>query len=170
MSNRRHALHEPAEQALFLDLERQTGQGAVDLDDRDFWVGSVRNALSEHSSRSLSIAEQALDVCPGDPELLLLGALTATASGQPERSLAFLKRYNKRYVPGKAVTLLHALALGEQQKYAEAHALLRAERLDTDQAALQCFVGDEVMADWLRNRLRMISTLGPLGARKRRTK
>lgn len=98
--------------------------------------------------------------------LLLLGALTATASGEPERSLALLKRYNKRYVSGKAVTLLTALALGEQAKYMEAHALLRAEKLDNDSAALDRFVGEEVMADWLRARLRVIRAMGSLEPRK----
>jgi hypothetical protein len=81
--------------------------------------------------------------------MLLLAALTALAANLPERALALLKRYGKRYVPGKAVTLLTALALGQQLKFIQAWTMLHAVGLDTDRAALAWFVGDTVMADWL---------------------
>ncbi len=88
--------------------------------------------------------------------MLLLAALTALAANLPERALALLKRYGKRYVPGKAVTLLSALALGQQQQFTRAWTMLHAAGLDTDRAALAWFVGDTVMADWLYTRLREI--------------
>jgi hypothetical protein len=88
--------HDAAEQALFSDLERAPEPPAPGDEGRDFWIRSLRSALAQRSSRSLAIAEQGLKACPIDPELLLLAALTATASGKPERSLALLKRYGKR--------------------------------------------------------------------------
>jgi superfamily II DNA or RNA helicase len=88
--------------------------------------------------------------------MLLLAALTALAGNLPERALALLKRYGKRYVPGKAVTLLTALAFGQQQHFTRAWTMLHAAELDTDRAALAWFVGDRVMADWLYSRLREI--------------
>jgi superfamily II DNA or RNA helicase len=160
------APHDAAEQALFPDLDRAPEPPAPDDEDRDFWVRSLRSALAQRSSRSLAIAEQGLKACPIDPELLLLAALTATAAGKPERSLALLKRYGKRYMPTKPVTLLTALALGDQERHAQALTLLRAEKLDTDRAALDRFVGEDVMADWLFDRLRTIRLLGSRAMRK----
>ncbi len=116
---------------------------------RDVWIGRVRQALAARSSQASEFVEEALRAWPIDPELLLLAALTALAVRQPERALALLKRYGKRYVPGKHVTLLHALALGQQGLFARAWAMLQAEGLDTDRAALGWFVGDDVMRDWL---------------------
>jgi superfamily II DNA or RNA helicase len=88
--------------------------------------------------------------------MLLLAALSALAGNLPERALLLLKRYGKRYVPGKPVTLLTALALGQQQQFTRAWTMLHAAELDTDRAALAWFVGDPVMADWLYTRLREI--------------
>jgi len=88
--------------------------------------------------------------------MLLLAALSALAGNLPERALLLLKRYGKRYVPGKPVTLLTALAPGQQQQFTRAWTMLHAAELDTDRAALAWFVGDPVMADWLYTRLREI--------------
>jgi superfamily II DNA or RNA helicase len=154
------------DQTLFPDFDLPPERSGKNNDDSEFWINAVRKALSERYSGSLAVAEQAIDACPGNPELLLLGSLTATASGKPERALALLKRYSKRYVSGKAATLLTALALAEQQKYAQARTLLRDERLDTYQTALRYFVGESAMADWLRSRLRIIGMLGTSDAGK----
>ena len=116
---------------------------------RDFWIDRVREALAARSSQAVEFADEGLRAWPIDPELLLLAALTALAVRQPERALALLKRYGKRYVPGKPVTLLNALALGQQGHFARALAMLQAEHLDTDRVALGWFVGDDVMQDWL---------------------
>ena len=109
----------------------------------------MREALAARSSQAVEFADEGLRAWPIDPELLLLAALTALAVRQPERALALLKRYGKRYVPGKPVTLLNALALGQQGHFARALAMLQAEHLDTDRVALGWFVGDDVMQDWL---------------------
>ena len=166
MSNQ--APPDAAEHVLSADLDHAPEPPAPGDEDRDFWVRSLRSALAQRSSRSLAIAEQGLKVCPVDPELLLLAALTATAAGKPDRSLALLKRYGKRYVPTKPVTLLTALALGDQERHAQALTLLRAGELDTDRAALDRFVGEDVMAEWLFDRLRTIRLLGSLATRKAR--
>jgi len=137
--------------------------------DRALCVDRVRSALQARSSRAAEIAEIALRAWPVDPELLLLAALTALASRQPERALALLKRYGKRYTPGKPVTLLTSLALAQQGKPDQAWALLQAAQLETDRAAIGWFVGDDVMEDWLLSQLRDIRRLGrrPLGASQR---
>ncbi len=123
---------------------------------QEFWVGRVREALTARSSQAAEFAEEALRACPADPELLLLAALTALAARLPERALTFLKRYGKRYVPGKPVVLLTGLALAQQGHVTRARAMLQAEQLDTDRAALEWFVGDNVMRDWLFANLREI--------------
>jgi superfamily II DNA or RNA helicase len=151
-----------AELDLFPDLE-PTGPSNQNA---DFWLRAVRAALANRSHRSMAIAEEGLQAWPVSPELLLLGALTALAAGKPERALALLKRYGKRYVPNKPVALLTALALGDQEKYAEARAMLRAEKLNTNAEVINSFVGDEVMADWLFDRLRTIRLKGGLLFRK----
>jgi len=124
--------------------------------DRDFWENAVRTALAARSPRSLVLAEEAINACPGDPELLLLAALTALANAQPERAHAVLKRFRKRYVPAKDANLLTALALGQQQQWAKALSVLRDDKLDTDRAAVAAFIGDAVMQDWLLDNLHEI--------------
>ena len=81
-----------------------------------------------------------------------------------------LKRYGKRYVQNKSAILLTALAFGDQERYAEAASMLRAGKLDYNAAAMACFVGDEVMADWLFDRLLRIRLHGGLLLRKGRAK
>ena len=162
LSERRQLPLDIAAQPLVRNIKYVPETAAADHEDRDFWLRKLRGALGQRSRRSLDIAERALSAWPIDPELLLLGALTATASDNPERALALLKRYGRRYVPNKKAILLTALAIGHQRRYAEALAMLRAEKLDTDRAALECFVGDQVMADWLRGHLGEIRMLGSL--------
>ena len=116
----------------------------------------MRAALAERSSQALAFAEEGLRAWPADPEMLLLAALTALAGGVPERALALLKRYGKRYVPGKPVSLLTALAIAQQGQFARAWTMLHAEGLESDRAALSWFVGDDVMRAWLYDRLREI--------------
>ncbi|WP_428537954.1 DEAD/DEAH box helicase [Rhodopila sp.] len=166
----RQASKRATEPALFADLEPAPASRAPVVDDGEFWRRGIREALVQRSPRSLVIAEQSLRSCPLDPELLLLGALTAIASGRPERGLALLKRYAKRYVPNKESTLLSALALGAQDQYAVALAVLRAEGLESDRAALRHFVGDEVMGEWLRARLATIRLMGNAALRQPRAK
>jgi len=123
---------------------------------RDSWIDRLRDALASRPSQAREVAEEGLRFCPADPELLLLASLAALAMDLPERALSLLKRYGKRYVPGKPVTLLMSLALAQQGRFTHAWTMLHAAGLDNDRAALAWFVGDAVMADWLFARLREI--------------
>ncbi len=123
------------------------------------WARRVRDALAERAPLSHALAEDALRACPADPELLLLAALTALAGQSPERTLAMLKRYSKRYQAGRPVTLLTALALAQQKHFARALAMLQGERLETLRNALPWFVGEDCMSGWLDDRLAEIRAL-----------
>ena len=68
---------------------------------------------------------------------------------QPEKALAQIKRFNKRYVATKASILLTALAMAQQKLYSKAWTLLSEERLVTNHAAMAWFVGEDAMRDWL---------------------
>lgn len=160
----------PGKQGGFPGLDPRAGQPAAEPPGRDVWIGRLRDALAARSSQVLEVAEEGLRAWPADPEMLLLAALTALAGNLPERALALLKRYGKRYVPGKPVILLTGLALAQQGHFTRAWTMLRADQLDTDRAALAWFVGDDVMEDWLCARLREIrverlrsSRAGPQG-------
>ncbi len=146
----------PGGQAVLPLIDPRPEQSATEPAGRDFWIGRVRQALAARSSQAVEFADDGLRACPADPELLLLAALTALAARQPERALALLKRYGKRYVAGKPVTLLTGLALAQQGHFARAWAILQAKQLDTDRAALGWFVGDDVMQAWLFASLRDI--------------
>jgi superfamily II DNA or RNA helicase len=146
----------PSRHARLHGLDPRSDQPAADLRGRDLRVEHLRHALASRSSQAIEIAEAGLQSWPADPEMLLLVALTALAGNLPERALALLKRYGKRYSSGKAVTLLTALALGQQRQFTRAWTMLHAAGLDTDRAALAWFVGDTVMSDWLHTRLREI--------------
>ena len=117
------------------------------------WAMQLREVLAERPADAAGVAEEAVRACPGDPELLLLAALAITAAGRPERALAFLKRYKKRFACGKPTTLLTALALAQQGQFSRAWAMLGAKGLQSYPVAARWFVGDDVMQDWLHDRL-----------------
>ena len=131
---------------LLADLDAEPRRSAL-------WGDRVRSALAQRSDAALDIAEEALRACPGDFNLLLLSALAALAAAQPTRALAFIKRHQKRFVPGRAVTLLHALTFAQQRQFTRAKAMLRANGTDTLQTAADWFVGRDIMLPWLRERL-----------------
>jgi superfamily II DNA or RNA helicase len=117
------------------------------------WANRVRNALARQPGTALGIAEDALRQLPGEFALLLLAALAALVAGHPVRALGFIKRHQKRYVPGKAVLLLLALAFAQQRQFARAWTMLLVNGLDTLPLAARWFVGGDVMLPWLRDRL-----------------
>jgi len=130
------------------DMTAEAGKQGQEL-----WVDHLRYALAERSSQARDIAEEALHAWPASPELLLLAALAALAEVLPERALVLLKRYGKRYGPGKPAILLTGLALAQQGQSARAWAMLRDAGLHTGHAALPWFVGDDVMEEWLYSQL-----------------
>jgi superfamily II DNA or RNA helicase len=137
-------------------LELGVTEPAAEPLGRDFWIDRLRIALAEQSSQAHQFAEEGLQAWPTDPEMLTLAALTSLAGRRPERALALLKRYGKRYVPGKAIVLLTALAHAQQGQFARAWTMLEADNLHTDRAALAWFVGDDAMEGWLLAHLRDI--------------
>jgi superfamily II DNA or RNA helicase len=146
----------PCPQSHVPGLDARPERPGAESEARDRWMDSLRDALASRSPQAREVAEHGLRFWPADPELLLLAALAALATDLPERALSLLKRYGKRYVPGKPVTLLMGLALAQQRRFTHAWTMLHAAGLDNDRAALAWFVGDTVMADWLSARLREI--------------
>ncbi len=98
-------------------------------------IARLEAAFAEDQPSLLDEAEAALRALPTDPEVLLLAALAALVVRRPERAQAFLKRFAKRFVAGKPVTLLGALALAQQGQIARAWHLLESEDLTDDAAA-----------------------------------
>ena len=141
------------EQALLQDIDPGPDDQSLDCANPNLWVERLRDALAKRSPDTRGVAEQAVRACPTDPELLLLAALAAVAASQPERALALLKRYQKRFAPGRPITLLTALALAQQRQFSRAWTMLEAEGLESYPAAARWFVGADVMQDWLRDRL-----------------
>ncbi len=129
------------------DVVAKAGEG------QQLWIDHLRQALAERSSQALDMAEEALHAWPASPELLLLAALAALAGARPERALVLLKRYGKRYGPGKPAILLTGLALALQGQSARAWAMLQDAGLHTGRAALSWFVGDDIMEEWLYSQL-----------------
>jgi superfamily II DNA or RNA helicase len=133
------------------------------------WCDRVRDALAQGPDTALAIAEDAIRACPGEFELLLLAALSALAAGQSARAHVFLKRHQKRYVPSKAVSLLTALAFAQQRQFKRAWVLLCAEGIESFRSAAGWFVGVDVMAHWLHERLLEIrleqGRIAPRGAK-----
>jgi len=151
--------------------EPRQGEPASELPDPTLWGDRVRDALAQRSDTALDIAEDAVRACPGEFELLLLAALAALAAGHSVRAHAFLKRHQKRYVPGKAVSLLTALAYAQQKQFSRAWAMLCAEGIESFPAAMRWFVGAGIMLRWLRERLLEIrleqGRIEPRGAKTR---
>ena len=143
-------------QDLLTDLEPDLGRSIARDPGRNAWIARVRAQLGARSPDVLDVAEEALRAWATDPEQLLLAALAALAVQLPARALGFLKRYGKRYLPGRPVTLLTAIAMAQQGHWTPAWTMLQAGGLSTDRAALPWFVGDAAMDDWLFARLREI--------------
>jgi hypothetical protein len=90
------------------------------------WEQVLRAAFAEphRNSGFLELAEEAVRAQPGDGRILLLAATAALLDADPARAQVFLKRFSKRFVAVAAWHLLHALALGQENKLAAARAVL----------------------------------------------
>jgi len=155
MSNRSPPPGNAARRAVLPGLSPSPDDVAAEAGDQgqQLWIDRVRQALAERSSQALDMAEEALHAWPASPELLLLAALAALAGARPERAIVLLKRYGKRYGPGKPAVLLTGLALAQQGQSARAWATLQDAGLHTEHAALSWFVGDDIMEEWLYSQL-----------------
>ncbi|MGH7118282.1 MAG: DEAD/DEAH box helicase [Acetobacteraceae bacterium] len=112
-------------------------------------VTRLRQALDTGNPSAQAIAAEELRVTPANPELLLLAALAALVAGDPAHADACLRRYTKRYVPGKAHALLVGLSAAVAGHRNRARALLKTEGLLSFPAAARWFVGDRAMLAWL---------------------
>ena len=156
MKTRAHPSPLLASDDLFSGMELPPDRPSAEAQTRDFWIGRLRGQLASRSPAVVAIAEEALRACPIDPDLLLLASLSALAAHAPARALALLKRYGKRYVAGKSVALLTALALAQQDKIVAAWTLLESEGLLTNSVARSWFIGDDIMDEWLFGQLNHI--------------
>jgi len=159
VSSRRSVLRRPGGQDALPGLDVRPDYLAPEAQGQQVWASHVRDMLAARSPEALDVAEEGLRAFPADPELLLLAALTALAVALPERALVLLKRYTKRYGPGKPAILLTGLALAQQGQFTRAWTTLRDEGLDTERRAIPWFVGDDVMEHWLYAQLREIRRL-----------
>ncbi len=173
MSNRSPPPRHAARQDVLPGFDPLSGDVAAEAGDQgqELWADRVRRALAERSPHAREVAEEALRAWPASRELLLLAALAALAEVRPERALVLLKRYAKRYGPGKPAVLLTGLALAQQGQSARAWTMLRDARLHTGRAALPWFVGDDVMEEWLYSQLHRLrgEQLQPPGRAQART-
>ena len=94
---------------------------------------------------------------PSDYDVPLLAALIMLVAKQPDRALTYLKRHQKRWVPGKRIELLTALALAEQGHVGRAGSMLEAAGLDTLYRAYGAMPQCPAMMDWLGDRLTEIA-------------
>jgi predicted Zn-dependent protease len=53
--------------------------------------------LVDLSPESLRIAEAAVRARPADPALLLMAALAGLLASQPDRSISYLKRFERKF-------------------------------------------------------------------------
>ncbi len=103
--------------------------GAPPPADRAAWINKLRRAVNALSPEAMEVAEAGLRACPSDPALLLLGALAAITAVQPDRALAWLKRFERKHGTDNAVALLTALAWAAQGQALRAWTLLEQNRL-----------------------------------------
>ena len=98
-------------QPMLLDLDTAPQPPPPQQQNQPNWEERLLRALAYQDSNVAELAEEAVRALPGDPEVLLLSATAMLLANQPDRALTFVKRHQKRFVPGrKSITLLTALA------------------------------------------------------------
>jgi len=125
-------------------------------DTRAYWLDQLQPALVDLSPESLRIAEAAVRARPADPALLLMAALAGLLASQPDRSISYLKRFERKFETDNAVTLLMAFALARQGYTARAWTLLERNRLHIPNEAMSWFIGGYPMSGWLVQELTQI--------------
>src|ERR1700730_1652567 len=134
----------------------ESDDAGPDLGHAERWAERVRATLSAEPRTAFELADKALSARPGDGELLLLAALAALVGAFPGRALVYLKRFQKRHGWDRAALLLTGIALAQQEKVAQASALLRKYGLARPWQAAGWFVGGADMDPWLRETLTRI--------------
>ena len=132
------------------------------------WEQILRAAFAEPDRNSgfLELAEEAVRAQPGDGRILLLAATAALLDADPARAQVFLKRFSKRFVPVAAWHLLHALALGQENKLAAARAVLNDRGLADESDVMWLFPGGLRRRRWLHGQYNRIFDRDKAGQRK----
>ncbi len=132
------------------------------------WEQILRAAFAEPDRNSgfLELAEEAVRAQPGDGHILLLAATAALLDADPARAQVFLKRFSKRFVPVAAWHLLHALALGQENKLAAARAVLNDRGLAEEFDVMWLFPGGLRRRRWLHGQYNRIFDRDKAGQRK----
>ncbi|HSZ89368.1 MAG TPA: SNF2-related protein [Acetobacteraceae bacterium] len=117
----------------------------------------LRAALAARDPQAPSLAEEAMRTAPSDYDVPLLAALIMLVTKQPDRALTYLKRHQKRWVPGRRTELLTALALAQQGHVGRAGTMLETAGLDTLYRAYGAMPQCPGIMDWLGDRLTEIS-------------
>jgi superfamily II DNA or RNA helicase len=132
------------------------------------WEQILRAAFAEPDRNSgfLELAEEAVRAQPGDGRILLLTATAALLDADPARAQVFLKRFSKRFVPVAAWHLLHALALGQENKLAAARAVLNDRGLADESDVMWLFPGGLRRRRWLHGQYNRIFDRDKAGQRK----
>lgn len=89
--------HRAARQGVLPGLDSPTGQPDRDPLTPGEWLARIVPALADLSPDALPLAEAALRAMPTEPALLVAAALAALLARQPDRAMAALKRFERRY-------------------------------------------------------------------------
>ncbi len=120
------------------------------------WLEELSERIHTLGPRAcvLAEAERALEAYPRDAPLLNLAALAALLEEKPAKTLRFLKRLKKYYVPQDDDHLLEALALAQQERWFHAHRVLKQRSpqqwIAVFRAALFAGVLDRWLSTWIR--------------------
>lgn len=117
----------------------------------------LRAALAARDPGAPALADKAMQAAPSEYDVPLLSALIMLVAKQPDRALTFLKRHQKRWVPGKRTELLTALALAQQGHVGRAGIMLEAAGLDSLYRAYGAMPQCPGMMEWLGDRLTEIA-------------
>jgi superfamily II DNA or RNA helicase len=120
---------------------------------RGDWLNLLEPALVARSPESLRIADEAIRALPGDSALLLMAVIAALVADQPDRAMSLLKRFEKKFVSDRAVTLLTAFALARQGYIPRAWTMLEQNQLTEPREAMAWFIGGRTMAPWMFEQL-----------------
>jgi superfamily II DNA or RNA helicase len=138
-------------------MSNPTAAGETPLDARA-WANKLNEAFRSRQAELVQLAEQAVRAYPHDPGLLELAAIAALLEERPEKSLRYLKRLEKHFVPDDREHLLRALALAQQGLLVRAAEILRQHGLDNYRRAYSWFTADPCLRPWLSQWLDRICT------------
>jgi superfamily II DNA or RNA helicase len=130
---------------------------------------ALASALSDpiRTEGLLELADRAERAFPGDGAVICAAASAALLGGRPDRATIYLKRFAKRYTPGKAYYLLSALAMAGQKNMFAARTLLERHNLTKLDEAIVSFPCGWERRRWLAEQINAIMGRGrELRARK----